>query len=264
MAATLQQFLGQFVVNDDRKNFIINVGGGGDQSLTLATRDDYYIAGYTSEATNQLCEEFETQIQTVDGTATCRYDEDNGKITLTFSAATSVTWTDTELRTIMGFTSDKSTLSTYTSDQQCRFTWLPTRGLVQYPSNLAGQYFWRPVSNSIVARSRDGSSFAVANNIYYDALDLSYQLLTEAEVIEPSTGTVYSDFQTFWTDIVHAAKPVRFYPDKSVNTSTDYVDCLIGDPGEDTVGSLADWIGRHISNYNGLWDVNIPIIKYVP
>lgn len=67
---------------------------------------------------NELCSHMETVITTAIGgkTFTCDYDSITGKITIveTSAANFTITWTQTIIRDMLGFTADKSGASTYT------------------------------------------------------------------------------------------------------------------------------------------------------
>jgi hypothetical protein len=45
-------------------------------------------------------------------------------------------------------------------------------------------------------------------------------------------------------------------------TSSDY-ETGIWAPGDEGYGSFADYRGRHIGSYNGLWDVEFEMWKYI-
>lgn len=257
MSTYYQQFLGRFAINTSNNNLTVD-----GTALTL-TSGNYYLAGYSGESTNQLCEHLQEQIRTVAGqsTATVAYSGSTGQVTITLDSAVTIEFDDAYLAYILGFSSTtQSGADTYTSDQSCRYVWRPTIGASGHPVNLIN--LWAPRSTTRVYRSPNGTTYSIEGNELNDAL-IEYSLLPDADVVTPTTGTVYRDLQQFFRDVVHAGQPIRVYPDRTANTSSSYKTAILGRDDQEIVGSFQDYIARWGSDYNGLWDLSIPLMEHL-
>jgi hypothetical protein len=45
--------------------------------------------------------------------------------------------------------------------------------------------------------------------------------------------------------------------------TSNYCECIVGKEDRDEVGNFLDYASRHIKNYQGLWDVTLPLMKAV-
>lgn len=255
----LQQWLGRFEVGSNNRDFALD-DGTNTPSVSLDT-GTYYIAGYSGETTNNLVEHIQDKMAAETGfsAATCTYNANSGLVSLGFAATTNVTWTDTDLRDLLGFTADLDSASSYTGTNEAKYVWRPNISLSGHP--VTGSRVFEPESTTLVYRARDGTTTSVVGTKLYRA-QLEYSMLDEARIIIPSTGTVNREFETFFEDVIHSGQPIRLYFDRTLNTSTDYVTCIVGD-GESMISSFSEYAGRHIQNYNGLWNLSIPILKFV-
>lgn len=255
-----QQFLGKFSITTDTQNFSV-----GATAVTLTT-GRYYIVGYTSESTSQLCEHMQTQIRAIGATqdaSTVVYSGSTGLVTITLETAATLTFTDTALATLLGYTSTSySSATSFVAERQPRYVWRPSRSAWDYPIDLYGSTFWAPRSTSLVGRSANGTTWGVVGDDIYDAT-LMYGALADTEVLTPRTGTTYVELQQFWLDVVHNTMPIRFYPDRTLNAAASVVEFMWGTDEGDQIGSFTDYIERHTSTFNGLWDVEIPMMKYI-
>lgn len=250
-----QQYFGKFTINSSNDSFNVAT-----QSMTL-TSADYFITGYTGESSPQLCEHLQNRIRTHanQGNANVTFSVSTGRITIDLNMTCNISWVDTDLGKLFGF-NDAALLdaTTYTAENQSRYVWRPSRAIVEYPGDL--NRWWTPRSTTQVSRSKDGSTFSVVGNKLYDG-KYAYQCLPAADVITDAS-TVWESLEQFWEDVIHAGKPMRVYPDRTLNAPTSYVNALFG-AGEDGVGSFRDFEERHISTFQGLWDVSLDLWKHV-
>lgn len=256
---SLQHFLGKFYLGTSANDFAV---GGTSVSLTVG---EYYLHGYSGESTAQLCEHIQTKIRAIGATqdaSTCALNVTTGLVTITLETAATLVFTDTALATILGMSTSYASGTSHVGTTQPRYLWRPSRQAVDFPHQLDTSNFYVPRSTTKIGRSLDGTSWAVGGYLLYDSL-LRYEYLDDSEVITPATGTSYSDLQQFWIDVAHAAMPIRVYPDRTVNTSADYITCLWGSEADEEVGEWSAFAYRHVSQYNGLWDVEIPLMKYI-
>ena len=257
MATYYQQYLGRFVINTSNNSLTVD-----GTALTL-TSGNYYLAGYTGESTSQLCEHLQTQIRTVAGqsTATVTYSGSTGAVTIGLDSAVTVTFDDAYLAYILGFSSASQTGSdSYVSDQNPRYVWRPTYSASNHPVNLLN--FWQTESTTRVTRSMNGTTYSIVGNELKDAT-IDYYVLPEADVITPSSGTIYKDFQQWFSDVVHEGQPIRVYPDRTVNTSSDYVTAMFCEKGQETVGDFIKYARPYQDDYSGLWSVRLPLVEHI-
>lgn len=255
-----QQFLGRFEVTSSNDSLSL-VNGTGTFAITL-TNGFRFIRGKTSESTNQLTEDLTAKSIAADASlvgTTWVYDSSTGKVTATFPTNTAITWTDTGLQTLLGFTGTQSGASAYTGTKQARYTWRPTRSLSVHPGTL--QTAWGTRSTTRVIRSKDGTISTVVGNKLYES-PLQWKLLPEADVITPSTGTVYRDFENFWKDVSAEGEILRYQPDRSDYAATAVHSGVIAPSGdEEELGLLEDSMERAFTSYNGLWGVSLVLYK---
>jgi hypothetical protein len=256
MTTVYQQYLGRFYINSSLDSLTVD-----GTALTL-TNGYYFTAGYTGESSEQLVEHLQTKIRTVAGqaTATVTYSGSTGVVTISLDSAVTITFNDSGLAAYLGFSSASQTGSDeYTSDQIPRGVWRPTLGASSHPNII--ENFWAKRSSTRVIRSADGVTYNVVGNEFSDAV-IEYAILPEADVVTPDTGTIYRDFENWLSDIVHEGQPIRCYPDRTVNTATDYVTAIFGDDDTEMIGSFADYFQRFRSDYNGQWGVTLPLMEY--
>jgi hypothetical protein len=264
----LQQYLGRVTIDDDTKNFSV-----GAFAITLTT-GNYYVTGYSGEATAQLVEHMQAQIRAADATlnaSTVEYDKDAitgvGPVVMSLDGSggpvvATITWTDSALQTLLGFTGTQSGASTYTATNQPRGCWRPTLGWAEYPLNATK--FWTPRSTSFAGASKDGTTYSTEGTLVNEAPMVRYENLPEADVITPGTGTIQRDLQEFWKQIAHKGQPIRIFPNRTLNASDSYHTGLLVPFEEDEhLGSFTDFVGRRIRAYNGLWDVQLRFKEYV-
>jgi len=262
VSITYQQYLGQFPIDATTKDFSVeDTGGGGAQAIALTT-GYYYIAGYTGEVEAQLCEHMQAQIRNEGGNfadAEVTYSGSTGLITINCPSTTTLTigWTDSLLQSLLGFTGTQSGAKSYTATYPPRYVWRPTEELSDYPTALST--WWASRSTSRYKRANSGKAFAIAGTTVYDG-SYAYRLLTAAEMLKASQ-TNYESLEQFFDDVIAAAKPIRCYPDRTANTSSDFFTAQWKVDGE--VGSFVEYFERHRSNYNGLFNFDFALDKYV-
>jgi hypothetical protein len=253
---TLQRYIGQFVLPATATDFTV---GGNAVSLTSGTT--YFMSGYTGESSAQLAEHMQVQIRAIGApyaSATVTQSE-TGLISIDLTTVAAIVWTDTGLRDLLGFTGNLSGAAAYVAPNTARYCWFPTVGLSVYDGDLT-QWF-SPNSTSIPYRSVDGVTGGVEGNLIYDGR-FSYSLLPKADVITTSE-TVFQSLEKFYEDVAHRTFPFRVFPDRTLNASTSYKTCIWGTPDDEMLGSFSEFKERHIRRYNGLWDVELLLWKYV-
>lgn len=275
-AGDLQEFIGEIEITGSLDDFTLDDGTGAPMPVSVQlTSGDYFIEGYTGEATAQLIEHLQAQIRAshanfaAAGSSECTVSRSSstGLITISFaSGPVTVTWTDAALGTLLGYTGNLSGDAAYAATNTPKGVWRPTRTITSYPGDLTT--WWAEESSSLITISKDGSTFAMEGNLLYNGL-YEYELLTDSEVVTTSS-TVWSTFEKFWQTVVHEGRPVRVLPDRTAYTSAgEYVTGFIlpadASPGDGpvTIGTVMEYRGRTIDNYNGFWQVAFKMAKQV-
>lgn len=253
---TLSQFLGRFYISENLDDFTI-----GATNLSL-DNGYYYLAGYTGETTDQLCEHMQAVIRagTTYTTATVTYSGSTGQVTINLGATDTITFDDNGLAAILGFSSTSlSGASSYSSDQVPQHVWRPTIGLSDHYGEKSN--VWAPRSTTRVLRSANGTTYSVVGNELFD-VTLVWDILPKEDVIQPSTGTIYRDFETWFRDVVHEGQPFRFYSDRTLNSQSDFKTGIFGSDDEDVIGSITGYTDRYTPDYNGHWSVTFPMMEF--
>lgn len=253
----LSRWLGRFAVGASNDSFSV------DATAKTCTAGDYYLTGYTGESTVQFIEHMEDLIAAVVASSTVTYSTTTGFVTITFGSGThTITWTDDDLKTLLGFhgVDTSSGAASFTGVQEPQYVWSPDVAISDAPVHPAR--IVQPISSTRVQVSRDGTLTTVRGNLRY-AGDVEYQLLDGDLVFIPATGSVNGEFESFFGDVIHAGELIRLYPDRTVNTSTDFVTVKVVAPGGEEIGAFDGFARKRIQSYQGLADVRIPVAKYV-
>jgi len=103
---------------------------------TVGETEEWFIRAYTSEAIAsgrvgaQLVEELQQRIRTATGRGSFEVTvTDDGIVEMSDSTNFTVTWVDTALRDILGYTGDLSGADTYTAPNQHMYGWYPDDAL---------------------------------------------------------------------------------------------------------------------------------------
>lgn len=254
---SLQAYLGRLTIGNDSKDFTLTAGG----ALALTT-GRYYMSGYTGESTVQLVEHIEDVIIALGGGyAAARVSlSADGFVTIDLGTPDELTWTDTDLRDLLGYDATLTGGQSYTAPNQARYTWYPDKDPSSYPGDLTR--VWMPNSTSIAYRSADGTTYTAKGALLYDAV-VEYSHLDDDKVRRTNSNN-YSSLERFFEDVIHQGEPFRIFPDRTTQSSTaDYVTAMWADQENAPIGSFQNLIGRNIRAYNGLWQVEMLINKWV-
>jgi hypothetical protein len=249
----IPEFRAQFAITSLLDDFSVGA------SILSLTTGSYYLAGETSATTDLL-----PHLQAVIRASGASQDStnvsylSNGSVSINLETAATVTFNDSGLASILGFSSaSQASALIHVSDRTSRYCWRPTRRPTSVAFDL--NTLWETESTPVCSWGTDGTSYSVQGKKRYRT-EIEFGLLPESVCITPSTGTRYQDFQQFYEDVVHVGKPLRYYPDRDVNF---YHVCMIGNPTEEVVPTARDIIERHVTSYNGLWNLRIPMYKKV-
>lgn len=140
-------------------------------------------------------------------------DDATGKITIAHSLHTfDVTWIDTELRDLLGFTADLSGAASYEGAACCRNIWLPDRRrwLPPDPEGSVG----RPVPNTSILISSSGHSVALDFGVRYGT-SIEFHHVAGKRVRKELEVIANQSFQSFFENVVAKGEPIRYHYDRS-------------------------------------------------
>ena len=253
MSQQLPEIRGRFTVATSAMT--INVGA---DELTLAA-GTYYTAGVAGES-NALIDEVQTQIRTIANQSNMmvNYYPSNGAVVVTLNTAAAIN-IGTTAAAALGYSSTTlASASVHGGDRIPQHVWRPTRGLSDHP--VAANVFWSPRSSTVVGRTVDGTSWSREGQTLSDA-EVSFDKLPEADVMEPDSGTIGRDLQSFFEDVVMKGQLVRWLPRRESNEL--HHEALIGSEDAAEIGSWSDYQSRHVKHWFALFDVDLPFIKKV-
>jgi hypothetical protein len=258
-----QTWLGRFAIGTDNDTFTVDDVTYALETVTIAS-GKYFADGYTAEGANSLVVAINAAFDSTTNykDASIAFDYTTGKFTLTFIRSTTLAFTDSALQTLLGMTdADIASPDTvFTHSNEAQYVWRPNRSLFDHPVDISSVV--APRSNTFVHVAKDGTTTSAVGSLLYGGT-LKYTMLSEARAIIPSTGSVNREFEQFFKDVVHNGEHVRIFPDDTATTSSDYETVvIIGEEGG-MVGTWGDFAGRHVANYNGLWDIEVPVRKVV-
>lgn len=255
MAITYQLLLGRFYQAASAAAFTVD-----SNDINIAA-GWYYPWGYSGESSDQFLDHLQTLIRAIGApftTATVTCAVATGLVTIDTNAGSSkdITWSDTDVRDLLGFTGNLTGAESYTATNQMRYVWRPTKAL-SYTS-VDRDEIWAPDSSSRVLRSSGGTAYSVVGYTAYD-VELSWQYLPKADVITDSS-TVWESLQQFWVDVIAKGSPLRYLPDRTSYTSTSFGCGLV--MGDETIGSFEDMVRRNIDGVDTRWGASVQVAKY--
>ena len=260
MAKVYQEYFGQFYLDSARNDFSVTRGTK-TNAITL-TNALYFMAPYDAETnanTATLTNHIAWKIEGASGAlakCNCYFNHSDGLIRITMNGSHNITWTDSGLQGLLGFTGSQINANAYTATRSPRYTWRPAVTATSYPTRI--ETFWNPKTTTRYVRSKDGSTHSVGGNLLYDAT-ITYQFLSDAQTLKGSVEN-YQSFQTFYEDVVQAGMPIRVYPDRNYTNSSSYVTACWG---EEEPKSFVEFAKRGTDRYLGFWTLAIPLWKWI-
>lgn len=230
-------------------------------ALTLTSGTKYTVAA--GNETNGLIDDVQTKIRTVPGhgNANVTYDTSTGRITVALNVSATMNM-ESALASALGFTTtDYAAAATHTATQCPMHIWRPTRGMSDHPVDV--NVLWQPRSSTVGGRAPAGTTYTRAGTKVYDAV-IAFDKLPEADVITPSSGTIRRDLQAWYEAVPCEGMPIRVYPDRTAVANTDHWrEGIWYEDDAEEVGAFVDYASRHVTRWQNLWDVQIPLLKKV-
>jgi hypothetical protein len=250
--ATNQLFLGRFALPSG----VTVTPNGSAQTLTAG---NYYLYGYTAEATAQLLEHVQALIRLQYASAEVTYSVSTGLVTIDLKASGAVVLS-AALAVILGFGTGETAVTDSGTGTLCPlYTWRPSDEPTDYPLELTATDFWIPRSSTATGRGDEGTDWAITGRLTYDGA-LEYALLPDTDVLPQAAR---GDFKSFWAYVIHEGQPIRIVLDRTSYISSSFVTGRCSAIGKESIGSFQEFSSRYLKNYNGLWNVKIPLIKNI-
>lgn len=244
---------------------VVETGGGGASDTVTIPAGTYYWSSPNSVEFHTVIEGYFNSA-TLNAAYSCSIsagENGTGKVTITASGgsvtAVALTWTDTELRDLCGFTGNVSGSLSYTSTNHAQALWLPNYGWQGRHGDAS--FTGHPISDKQDMVNSAGYYFGVAGQTRYESA-LTWPMCADAKTNTISESTTNESFQTFLEDGIHAGKswatvggPIRFYAD--ADTDTTYTTWSV--PG------MAEYSPQRIRDqWDGYWRIELPRLVKVP
>jgi hypothetical protein len=234
---------------------------GGPTTCTIAAGTYYHSSDGSLSIT--LPEQIALAANTVMGeTWTCTVaagESASGKYTLGCSGATcTVTFTDSELRDLLGFTGDLSGSTSYLSPSQAQGLWLASQGYQKKNGGVGGS--WKTDQQSTVTAS--GHVYSVVGRKYRHT-SIIWPMETRAKCWAENETTTNESFEQFLIDGIWAGAswgtstgPLRFYPDADTDATFGTFSAL----------GLEEWDPVELVEHfaGGRWQIVLPRLIEVP
>lgn len=238
--------------------FSLTDNSGGPYTITLAAAETYYHSSLGNQA-NDLAAELKTLMDAASGrTYTVTVDATvggTGKYTISVDTGNySITWTDTALRNLLGFTSDVSSQSTATGANQAKGLWLPAAPIwKEYGIESEG----KPRSSANIQVGSDGTYYAF-HGARTTRDRLRWPVVQVPRVIAAEEDTVNESWEQFFLDCIRgeaawavSGKSLRWY--KDADTDATY-------QTYHAVSANEPLVARVNEDYDGLWSVELEVL----
>ena len=201
---------------------------------TASATDEYFIRAHTGEAIAtgrlgaQLVEEIQARVRLFAGFSAFNCTvSDAGIVNMNRGSTFTVTWTDTALRDILGFTGNLSGASTYTAPNQHRYGWYPDSPISERDGDerQAGVR----TSDTQVMRAPGGQVNTITFAEFVDrTFSLGWIAKERAMAVPTDTQTTAArvknrSYEEFWQQVGKPGRRFRWYPDATLQVG-DVVD----------------------------------------
>jgi hypothetical protein len=195
---------------------------------TANATDEYFIRAYASEPFidpprkgAQLVEEIQARVRLFSGFSAFNCTvSDAGIVNMNRGSNFTVTWTDTALRNILGFTADLSGASTYTAPNQHMYGWYPDSPISERDGDerQAGVR----TSDTQVMRAPGGQVNTITFAEFVDrTFSLGWIAKERAMAVPTDTQTTAArvknrSYEEFWQQVGKPGRRFRWYPDATL------------------------------------------------
>jgi hypothetical protein len=208
--------------------FLVNDSGGGGAASGSIPAGVYFLSSPATTGSS-LIDAFAAALNVAASTDTLTVslsagEAGTGKVTITSSGSTVLDWdTSTELRDLLGFSTDLAAGTSWTGSAAARGLWLPDCAFKA--PNGGGWRGW-PESDFIANEHQAGLVAAFMGRSRM-AMEIKWAAVSRPRVWQAHEATVNESWERFARDCIWATTsswgkpggPIRFYPDAATNTA---------------------------------------------
>jgi hypothetical protein len=180
------------------------------------------------------------------------------KVRITAGSSYTITWTDTELRDLLGFTGNLSSASSHTADNVSPALWSP--GYEALPTSPYGTDGY-DIPDTLVLSSPSGLTTTMVTHFTATHQELAWDVIPQARVWTSSEAG--GEYKRLWSDYLIAGERVTHY--QSVNedeTATTTAATLGTGLGPYKLRSInPQWFSRRLDPTDRLWRITLDLIK---
>lgn len=197
---TIAQF-GAFNITIPAGRYFLNSVGSGGASRTFCNEIAFQMESAMGAGASSV---------TVDDNS----DTSVGKVTISRSGAFAITWLDTTVRDLLGFSGNRAAATSHLGDNQAQYLWLPNcgreNGLGPEDSDGAVE------SDFSLSVSTDGTVYGLGYSLrYFDTMEFNFIWGQKAWTIKEVT--VNESLQRFYEMVIARGLRVRYHKDRSVD-----------------------------------------------
>lgn len=215
---------------------------------------DYYLHGPTSGLS--LLTAFETQMTGAGVGSAAAYLTKAGKVRLTGSGTFTITWTNTTLRDLLGFTGNLSGASSYVAPNYSKLWW--SAGYDGNPDTPYGVEAM-VMPDTAITTSRDGSATLFTTNNSQQHNAWSWDVVPISKVW--TTAEAGGEYKAWWDTVGRAGKRFYLWPDVDEDSGSTTQVTLAGPLGPYKLRRIdPTWYNRQIPNVDQLSEIAIDVI----
>lgn len=229
-------------------------------TVTISSSAESIAAGsyYLYDATDarSLLAAFEDAMTSAGESTVSAIINQGGYITISAAATFTVTWTNTTLRDMLGFTGNLSGASSYTATRWSTLFWSPTyRFQTITPDNVE----FNRVPDTQINMSRTGKTVSGVSN---HEMEVQQFKASAVPISRVWTSNAYGGEYRVWHDTVfEAVAPFKVYDvtENTTGTSAQSLSTVMGPYKAREISH--DWYNRVIANADVYSDVELEVVK---